>query len=230
MVMVGFAAIEKRTPVRHSGRSENGISITDGDCFWTGFAELTEAIVFREANLDLKATRIEIGDPDDEKRMRLFGSAIRDLLAKSWKSEQYARMMRDEDFSLTRPALGLHLPTAQVAAEILQAAGISGWSARQGEIRRGNVAMPHAWLAHEDGTILDLTADRFVMAPVILMAPGEQAIWSHEDMGPAEPPASGLALAWMSGADPDLTGAAIARAREMVSAKEIGLSAPGMSS
>ncbi|MEP3667787.1 MAG: hypothetical protein ABJN42_13765 [Roseibium sp.] len=129
----------------------------------------------------------EMSDPDDE--VVLFGSAMRDLLSKPWRDEQYERMLKGQEFSLTETSLHMSGPSTVIAADILNEAQGDSWSVRSGVVRRNQQEEPHVWLRHFSGMILDLAADQFSMSPVVAFHEASDTLWHYEDHGEIDPEA-----------------------------------------
>lgn len=109
--------------------------------------------------------------------------AIRETLLSHWISMQFDRLLRGEISHLPKdPAMGLAVPSVIYADLALKEAGATGWSAVVGsysdpspypEALRHHTQEPvtHAWLEHEDGTILDLSRRIFHRNPVTVLHP-----------------------------------------------------------
>jgi hypothetical protein len=204
--MSEFSAIEKRTPTRISEPVPDQIHILDGDATWTGFKSIIEAVIFREKTLD-RSSLITAPDDDQEAAMLLFGSSVRDLLAKLWRDEQYERMYRGDEFSLTDGvSRGVSNASTLIMAEILGEAHGSAWSARSGRVsHRDGRSVDHAWMRHDSGTILDISSDLFIMSPIVFFHEDDPTIWSYVDEGPVDAPdARNMAEKWRREISPDM--------------------------
>lgn len=186
-----------RVPVQTTGRIIRGpwplaakdqaaplrLQREDGEVLET-FDDYGSAIIYREreglgAEWVLHDAR---GEPSEEDRMMLLGMVIRDHLMSIWRRSQFDRLLHGDIRQIPGTACdGLQDASAAVAEMALQDIGHTGWSARYGQVTRPEGALAHAWIEHEDGTLLDFMADRLHPGPISIVTPDERASCAYDE-------------------------------------------------
>ncbi|MBW3243368.1 hypothetical protein KUV57_11910 [Epibacterium sp. DP7N7-1] len=141
------------------------------------FTDYESVITYREREelgeeWILQDTREE---PSEKDRMMLLGMIARDHLKPIWRRAQFDRLLHGEIARIPNVACeGLHDPSTAVIELALHEAGHTGWAASYGQVARPEGTIFHAWIEHENGTIVDFMADRFLRCPVSIVSPQER--------------------------------------------------------
>lgn len=136
------------------------------------FPDYASALRFREAEQlgPEWALHDSRGQPAGQDILALVGMVLRDGLKDHWRRAQFDRLLcRDIRQVPKRGHEGLEAASAACAARALEAADQRGWTAMAGSVTRAGSSVAHAWLEHEDGSLLDFMADRLTSAPIVTL-------------------------------------------------------------
>lgn len=152
------------------------------------FSDVARAIVYADLHgLDRGFGIQDLRPIDDEGQIRdrplLAAHTIREALIPHWVRMQFDRMIAGEIGYIPRDvALGLAVPSSLFAQRALEAAGVEGWHAVMGVFNdpspypvplkhHTQKPVPHAWLQHDGGMVMDLSRRVFQRSPVTVLLP-----------------------------------------------------------
>lgn len=163
--------------------------------------------------VSLRPAEDPIGQHD---RFAILGERLRDGFLAAWWRAQLDRLVAREVCSLPdNLADGLALETAEACERELWRAGVAGWSARSGVYHHPDTGViptrvttsspiPHAWLLHDSGVILDITGLVMDRAPIAVLTPQDDRFTSFLDVEAAESALRRQEGRWMGSVEDDL--------------------------
>lgn len=150
-------------------------------------------------------------------RPLLAAHSIREALLSHWVRMQFDRLLSGEIRFIPRdPALGLAVPSALFAQHALAASGADGWSAVMGvfhdpspypvPLKQHTIKpVPHAWLQHDSGMVMDLSRRVFQRSPVtVLLAGNDGAERFSMQRVITSKRSETVAASWLDESGPDL--------------------------
>lgn len=154
------------------------------------FSSVTEALIWKQERDFLKGfdivDRRDMSDPGRLEDMPLLiAAALREAITPVARKMQYSRLLSGEIPALPKDDMqGLEGIASIFGALCLDEAGAPGWSAVSGGYHRPQTLLdlrgeaeaapiPHIWIAHESGAVIDLSRKVFTRLPVTVLTPEE---------------------------------------------------------